>query len=111
MIETFIWVPRLEPTGTADYRVLTAKFGDGYEQTASDGINNKSQTWPLTFTGTAAKIGAIRDFLDAHAGSKSFYWTPPLSARGYYKCKSHSIRPLGGGNYELTATFNQSFQP
>jgi len=111
MTTTFSWVPRVEPTGTASYRVLSAKFGDGYEQTSRDGINNKSQSWPLAFVGNAAKIGAIRDFLDARGGDQSFYWTPPLGTQGFYKCKSHTVRPLGLGNYELTATFEQSFQP
>jgi phage-related protein len=108
---TFTWIPRIEPTGTATYRVLSAKFGDGYEQTAVDGINNKTQSWPLAFVGAAAKITPIRDFLDARAGAQSFYWTPPLGTQGLYKCKSHALRSLGRGNYELTCTFEQSFQP
>lgn len=108
---TFTWQPRVEPTGTAKYRVLTAQFGDGYQQTAADGINNKVQSWPLTFSGTASEITPIRDFLDACGGYQSFYWTPPLGTTGLYVCPSHNIKPLGGGLYELTATFNQVFHP
>lgn len=31
------------------YRVLSAQFGDGYEQVASDGINNESRTWTVFY--------------------------------------------------------------
>ncbi|MDQ2820477.1 MAG: phage tail protein [Pseudomonadota bacterium] len=109
--QTFTWVPVIEPTGTGTYRVLRAQFGDGYAQTAADGINNKSQTWPLQFRGTAAKITPIRDFLDACSGYQAFFWTPPLGAQGYYRCASYTLKPLGAGKYELAATFEQAFQP
>jgi phage-related protein len=108
---TFTWTPVAKPTGSATYSVLTAQFGDGYKQTAANGINNKSQSWPLSFIGTAATVTPIRDFLDARAGYQSFYWTPPLGTQGFYKCPSHNVRHLGGDAYELTATFEQSFQP
>ncbi len=109
--QTFTWSPVVEPTGTATYRVLKAQFGDGYAQTAADGINNKSQTWPLQFRGTAAKIAPIRDFLDACSGYQAFFWTPPLGSQGYYKCASYTLKPMGAGKYELAATFEQAFQP
>lgn len=111
MTTTFTWVPLREPVGTVTLRVLKARFGDGYQQTAADGINNKSQTWPIQFRGKAAKIAAIRDFLDARGGGQSFYWTPPLGAQGYYECTGYTIKPLGAGNYDLNATFEQVFQP
>lgn len=109
--QTFTWVPVVEPTGTATYRVLKAQFGDGYAQTAADGINNKSQTWPLQFRGVLANIAPIRDFLDARSGYQAFLWTPPMGAQGYYKCTGHTLKPMGAGKYELAATFEQAFQP
>lgn len=108
---TFTWSPRIEPTGTATYRVRKAQFGDGYEQRAADGINNKVQSWPLSFVGGGSYVTPIRDFLDTCAGWQSFYWTPPLGTQGLYRCSSHAIRRLEGDNYELSATFEQSFQP
>lgn len=108
---TFTWAPLVQPTGTATYRVLTAQFGDGYKQTAADGINNKVQSWPLTFSGTADEIAPIRNFLDAQQGYQAFLWTPPLGVQGYYKCAAHTLQPVEGDVYTLTATFEQSFQP
>ena len=111
MTQTFVWTPLLEATGSASFSVLSARYGDGYEQTAKNGINNKSQSWPLTFRGKDTKIRPIRDFLDAHEGARAFLWTPPLGAQGYYKCRTYTLKPLGLNNYELAATFDQSFQP
>ena len=110
-IEIFTWCPRIEPTGEVTFRVKTAKFGDGYEQAAQDGINNKSQSWPLTFTGKEAFIKEIVAFLDKHGGATAFYWTAPLSDQALYRCKTYSASPLGAGAYNLTATFEQAFHP
>lgn len=108
---TFTWSPRVDPTGTAKLRVRRAQFGDGYEQRAADGINNKSQSWPLSFVGGSAYIQPIANFLDSQAGYQSFYWTPPLGSQGFYRCETYSVRRLEGDNYELACTFEQSFQP
>ena len=40
-VEIFNWSPRINPQGRTKFRVLSAQFGDGYGQTAADGINNK----------------------------------------------------------------------
>lgn len=110
-IQTFTWCPKIEPVGTVSFRTKSAKFGDGYEQRVKDGINNKSQSWPLTFVGKEAMIKEIADFLDEHAGADPFYWTPPLSDQGLYRCDSYQPTALGAGGYTLTATFEQAFHP
>jgi phage-related protein len=111
MTTTFTWKHDARLGGTTTFRRLTAQFGDGYQQTAADGINNKSQSWPLSFTASAATITAIRTFLDARGGWQSFFWTPPLGVQGYYKCASYEPKHLGGDMWQLTATFEESFQP
>jgi phage-related protein len=55
-MDTFTWYHNANPSGTVKFRTLSARFGDGYEQTAPDGINNKLESWPLTFEGTSAAI-------------------------------------------------------
>jgi phage-related protein len=111
MTQTFTWQPDAKPTGTTTLRVLKAQFGDGYTQTAADGINNKSQSWPLTFTDDQSVVQSIAAFLDARGGWQSFYWTPPLSTQGYYKCASYQTKQVDGNIWQLSATFEQSFQP
>jgi len=111
MPETFTWCPIIEPTGTGTLRNKSAQFGDGYKQTAADGINNHSENWPLTFRGNGAFIKPIKDFLIARGGNQSFYWTPPLGELSLWRCETYGVTPLGAEMYTLTATFEQSFQP
>jgi phage-related protein len=111
MTTTFTWPVQAKPTGAIKLRTLSAKFGDGYEQVAADGINNIEQSWPISILGLAAEVTPARDFLNARQGYQSFFWTPPLGAPGYYRCRDYQLQHLGGGAYELTATFEQAFQP
>jgi phage-related protein len=111
MPETFTWCPIVEPTGTGTLKVKKSQFGDGYQQVAADGINNQSESWPLTFRGSEAAIRPIKDFLVARGGAQSFYWTPPLGDQALWICETYSLTPLGGGMYTLTATFEQFFSP
>lgn len=109
--EVFTWIPKIEPVGNVEFRLKSAKFGDGYQQVAQDGINNRAQFWPLTFVGDEARIKAIVQFLDRHAGATSFYWTAPLGEPALYRCKGYQPSPLGAGLYSLAATFEQAFHP
>jgi len=94
-MQTFTWSPTSEPTGEEQFRVMTAQFGDGYKQTAGDGINNTAQSWPVQFVGSAAYITQIRDFLRAHGGVKPFFWTPPLGGRVCTMQRRSRYRPKG----------------
>ena len=50
-------------------RVLTATFGDGYEQRVADGLNPKDETFNLSFTSReASEINKIAAFLDSRIG-------------------------------------------
>jgi phage-related protein len=110
MPNTFTWRNQATPVGTDTAAVKTAQFGDGYSQTAQDGINNISSNWPITYSGMKADVLAARDFLRAQAGA-SFYWTPPGDVQGLYRCTTWTIQPQGGSVYTLSATFQQVFSP
>ena len=107
--ETFSWTPQVGMNGTAKYQVLSARFGDGYQQVAADGINNKIESWPVSFTGTKDEIRPIRDFLDRHAGYQSFYWTPPLGEKGMYRSFDIPMPPPPREIYTLSTVFEQAF--
>ncbi|KPA87082.1 phage-related protein [Pseudomonas asplenii] len=111
MAETFTWGPERNTTPTISFRTKSAKFGDGYEQRAADGINNRTQSWPLKFTGTKKRIEEIMDFLDRHAGHKAFYWKNPFGETVLYRCDQYQPQPMSGTTYSLTATFDQAFHP
>ena len=110
-IETFTWQPNRTTTGTSKFATLVAKFGDGYEQGAENGINSESESWPLTFTGSEVRIREIREFLRRHKAIYPFYWTPPLGERALFKSGDLTRTPRGGGVYELTVTFTQGYKP
>jgi phage-related protein len=111
MTDTFTWKPLTNATGTSALSLLSAQFGDGYSQDVSDGINPETQSWPLTFAGTATEMQAIVDFFRSHIGQR-FFWTPFLGTQGLY------MVPAAGwtineasGIYTVTATFQEKFAP
>ena len=68
--------PDKQLTKASTPRVLTAKFGDGYEQRAVDGINNLAETYTLTFkTRPKADIDDIVAFLDSKQNVTKFTLT------------------------------------
>lgn len=110
-METFTWCAINGGEGEYKYAVDTAQFGDGYEQSMPDGINNESQSWSLTFVQDRDNAAAIMAFFNRHQGSKKFIWTPPLGTATYWKVSSQKQKPLGAGRYQITATFEQAFVP
>ena len=59
-------------------RVLTATFGDGYEQRIADGIKTLNETYSLSFkTRLKADIDDIVAFLDGKKGVSNFTLTLP----------------------------------
>ena len=109
MTDTFIWKATSQSSGSASASVKRAKFGDGYAQSAADGINAVSRQYQLSFIATKVVIAEIIAFLDAHAGS-SFMWNGPWGT-GLYFCDTYTDSHLGGLIYSVTATFEQTFQP
>ncbi|KAF1016174.1 MAG: hypothetical protein GAK31_01663 [Stenotrophomonas maltophilia] len=109
MADTFTWVPTSTGGSTIKDSVKRAQFGDGYRQTAADGINPRARSYSLTFTGPKAQIDQIIAFLDAHVG-RSFLWQSP---RGLlmFECTAQGEPFPTGLTHSLTATFEQAFQP
>jgi len=111
-IERFSWPIEKGATGSIKPRTRSKQFGDGYSQSVSDGINNKVQSWPISYTGSADRVKEIIAFLDRHQGAKAFLWTPPLGELGLYKCPDgYQPSHKGGAVYSLAATFEQTFHP
>lgn len=96
---------------TSSFNVLSSKFGDGYEQNISVGINNRSSTWQYSRTGKKALILEIKAFFDDHKGADSFLWESPLD--GEVRVKTGEYQPvcLGGEIWRISTTFTQAFYP
>lgn len=111
MTETFSFPVITETSGDIEYTVIGTKFGDGYAQEVKKGMNNAVGKWRVTFTGTKAECQEVMDFLDEHGGAVSFFWTPPLGAQGYYKCKRVSPSQPHPPRFRLAMEFEQHFLP
>lgn len=97
---------------TNEPRILEVPFGDGYSQSAQDGINNNPETVPLTWTNTSkAEKSAIIDFLKARGGHESFLYTlPDDTVEKRYKCKQFTSMAVFFNVYNVSATFIQVYQ-
>lgn len=108
-METFTFCPRVNPTATVTQRTLVAQFGDGYAQRAADGINGRTESWPLEFVGDEAYIRPIKAFLDRHGGWKSFLWTPPLGDEQHFVTPGgYTLTPQHADLYTLSVTLQQN---
>lgn len=76
---TFAYAPDWGATPSLEPRIKTAKFGDGYEQRAEDGLNTLLPTWKLTFgKRTQAEAQEIyRWFIANKAHTTAFGWAAP----------------------------------
>ncbi len=77
---TFPYSPDWGATPDLQPRVLQAKFDDGYDQRAADGLNDLLATWKLTFSRrTQAEATAIAAWFARHrAHVTAFDWAGPF---------------------------------
>lgn len=109
---TFIWETSLE--GNSDnqnFNTLTSKFGDGYEQNISIGINNRTGSWPFSRKASESIVRQIKQFLDDHKGADSFFWQSPMDGIVRVKAADYQIVDRGSGLYQISTTFTQVFYP
>ncbi|MNN86784.1 Phage minor tail protein [compost metagenome] len=84
-------------------------MGDGYVQEIGEGVNNKTESWEVSYVGSDTDVASIMTFLDALAGYKSFFWTNPLNQLGLYKCKNPKPQELGGNTFSFSGTFTKAY--
>ena len=106
----------ITPTYGGDFgfkaNVLKNNFGDGYSQTAANGINSVSATLNLEWSCLSLndKISLCEDFFALLAGSTPFYYTPYGTFTGLlWKCVQWGAIPLSKDLFRVTATLEQSF--
>jgi phage-related protein len=109
--------PAITPTyglqKTSAPTVRTVRFGDGYEQRLSLGLNQNPKSYNLTFEVSETDADTIETFLDARAAdSASFDFTPPgESSSSKFVCEqwAKSIPYLNRAT--IQATFREVFEP
>ena len=108
----FAWCQDLESNSQSSaFNVLSSKFGDGYEQNISVGINNRKGQWTYTRTAQKAEIQEIKAFFDAHKGADSFLWDSPLDGEVRVVAGDYMPVSLGGDVWSISTTFTQDFKP
>jgi phage-related protein len=97
----------LSKVSTPDVNI--AKFGSGYSQRSTFGINQNLKSWSLRWENISeADSDTIETFLDARAGKESFDFTPPSeSASAKYICRSWTKTIPYPNLASIQATFEQ----
>lgn len=99
-------------------RLVTAKFGDGYEQRARKGINSLDSTFNVTFSNRSTEDAyKLCDFFDAVLGVTAFFFTLPQTKSGTkYQgqvesstSKSFVTYPVVCDTYNKTLTYNNYY--
>lgn len=92
--------------------VNSVRFGSGYEQRVTFGINQNPKVWDLTWSAKSNTVAdAIEDFFDARAGVEAFNWTPINDTTSYkWICRSWNRIHQYAEINTVTATFEQVFE-
>lgn len=109
MPNTFTYIPVYGAQLQTKPRVLTASFGDGYEQRVADGINTIRRVWNLTFTKTTTDMAAVIAFLENEGGITAFNWTPPSGSAGLWVCREWN-NTINDAFDSLTVQFTEVFE-
>ena len=108
---TFTWLPSWNAQVARKPKVLSTRFGDGYEQRVADGINTQPAHWSLEFDGRSkTEADAIEAFLLARAGAESFDWVAPDGVAGRYLCREWNRAVLAGNLYRLDMRLEEVFE-
>jgi phage-related protein len=109
-MSVFTWIPSYPASVGEQPKVLSASFGDGYEQRAGDGINNVKKIWKLNFKyRSTAEATDIRNFLKTQGGVSAFDWTDPDGDTLRFVCRDWPREFTQGLMVSFSVTFEQVF--
>jgi phage-related protein len=100
-------------SATRKPRLVTAKYGDGYEQRSKSGDINALQTWQLVFNDRDwNELLAIDNFLKGLHGVDAFVWDSPQPfGQGWFICKKWNYTWNDGVVVGINATFEERNGP
>lgn len=100
------------PGQKVEFKLLSATFGDGYEQISQEGLNSKKEEWSLTWSNEdGTDTTTIKTFLDARGGSEPFYWTAPNDTAKLWRCEGYSSKPTSPMTETVSAVFKRWYGP
>lgn len=95
---------------TSKVNLFEAEFGDGYTQATPNGLNHIRRTFSAKWTALYDdEAQAIIDFMVAHKGTESFWYTVPRVGRLKFTCKNWSRTLNELGSADVTAELVESF--
>lgn len=107
---TFSYVADATPQAVRQPATQNAKFGDGYEQRAEDGINSLPEIWDVAFTNRdKTEADAIDAFFKARKGVTYFQWTTPTGVSGNFICRTWNYRRVNAILATVSGRFEQVF--
>lgn len=98
-----------ESTRTRRYKTKKAEFGNGYAQTAPDGINNAKDSWNVVYPNlTSAERTTLLAALDAVQSWDYLTWTAPGDGSSKkWKLAEGWSESTNGSHYTITFTLEQ----
>lgn len=92
-------------------RILRADFGDGYSQSAPDGLNHRRKVLELRWDYlTKSDANYIDNFLEGRGGYKPFFFHHPHEPAAIkFICEDWNVTDLANNKCSVTATLKQSF--
>jgi phage-related protein len=104
---TFTYKPDYSARKRMKPRVTVLKFGDGYEQRTTDGLNTKLESWSVSFKRSPTAINSIDSFLNTCGGVTAFNWETPDGVTKTFVCREWEISTDSPGWETLNATFDE----
>ena len=93
-------------------RVLQARFGDGYDQTAPDGINNIVAEWNISYDNlTTAEKNSLVTVLNTVGSWDYLTWAPPGETSKKFKVTQdgYTLTPVSGDLWNVGFKLMQVF--
>lgn len=102
----------IDSSKSVSFRVKEATFGDGYTQTAADGINNRIDTWSIKWGAlTLAEKNTVEDTLDSVGSNGILTWTPcyETTVKKFRMTNDGYKRIKQGGTFAISCDIKQCF--
>jgi len=110
-MKTFTWDIDASSGESTAHSVNKVRFGDGYEQVSSFGINNKRKTWQCSRQDYKSTIDDIYNFLGSTQAVEPFYFQPIKTEQGFTVRLDGEIsrQKIGGDVWKISFNLEQAF--
>lgn len=111
MAELFKWELDALAGKKISLSVTTSSFGDNYEQTVSNGINNAREGWSHGVTNYYSVTKLVEEFLRRHEGVTPFLMNLGGDVKAYKTVGDIEHTHIGGDVWRVGFSVKQTFIP